>query len=170
MKSRRNIFFLVMMGSGKSSIGLLVSKKLKLDFFDIDHCIEMKLNSKISKIFKEKGEKFFRVLEEKITLEILKKNHALISLGGGAFLNKKIRDEVLANHISFWLKWSPELITKRIINSSKRPIVMNLNKNELVNLTNKRSKVYSKAKYSINCDNLSKNKIVKKIIDIYETN
>ncbi len=73
MKSRRNIVFLGMMGSGKSSIGLLVSKKLNLDFFDIDHCIEMKLNSKISKIFKEKGEKFFRVLEEKITLEILKK-------------------------------------------------------------------------------------------------
>ena len=47
---------------------------------------------------------------------------------------------------------------------------MNMNKNELINLTNERSKVYSKAKYSINCDNLSKNKVVKKIIDIYEAN
>ena len=39
MKSDRNIVFLGMMGSGKTSIGFLVSKKLKLDFYDVDHCL-----------------------------------------------------------------------------------------------------------------------------------
>ena len=73
MKSGKNIVFLGMMGSGKSSIGFLISKKLKLDFFDVDKCIEDKLGMKISNIFKIKGEKFFRELEEKLTLDILKK-------------------------------------------------------------------------------------------------
>ena len=73
MKSKENIVFLGMMGSGKSSIGYLVSKKLKLDFIDIDQEIEDKLQMTISKIFQNKGEKFFRNFEEKLTLKLLKK-------------------------------------------------------------------------------------------------
>ena len=104
MKSSKNIVFLGMMGSGKTSIGFLISKKLNLKFFDIDNNIENNLGMKISKIFKDKGEKFFREYEEKITLNILKKNNIVIALGGGAFLNKNIRNEILKNHFSFWLK------------------------------------------------------------------
>ena len=95
MKSDRNIVFLGMMGSGKTSIGFLVSKKLKLDFYDVDHYIENKLKMKISNIFKNKGEKFFREYEEKITLELMQNKGIVVSLGGGAFLNKNIRNEVL---------------------------------------------------------------------------
>ena len=71
MESKKNIVFLGMMGSGKTSIGKLTSKKLKLDFYDIDELIENKLKKKISEIFTLKGEKFFRNIEEKITLKIL---------------------------------------------------------------------------------------------------
>ena len=168
MKSRKNIVFLGMMGSGKTSIGSLISKKIKLEFFDTDRLIEQQLNLNIPKIFETKGENFFRELEEKITLNILKKKKIVISLGGGAFLNKNIRDEVQKNHLSFWLKCSDETIYKRIKNSTKRPIVTKLNKDELINLSKKRSKIYSKAMYSINCDNLSKNEILNKIFGIYE--
>ena len=73
MESSKNIVFLGMMGSGKTSIGFLVSKKLKLDFYDVDNYIEKKLDMKISEIFQNKGEVFFRKEEEKITLNILKK-------------------------------------------------------------------------------------------------
>ena len=90
-----------MMGAGKSSIGLLVAKKLKLNFIDIDLEIEKTLGKSIKEIFKTKGENFFRELEEKITLKKLKFNSTIISLGGGAFMNKNIRTEVLKNHISF---------------------------------------------------------------------
>jgi len=114
MKSDRNIVFLGMMGSGKTSIGFLVSKKLKLDFYDVDHYIENKLKMKISNIFKNKGEKFFREYEEKITLEKLKEKNSVISLGGGGFTNNKIQAEVLSKHISIWLKWSAETLIKKI--------------------------------------------------------
>ena len=85
MKSKGNLVFLGMMGSGKTSIGKLVSKKLKLKFLDIDQLIEENLKMDISKIFSKKGEKFFRDLEEKTTLEALKKKKYCNSAWWGRF-------------------------------------------------------------------------------------
>ncbi len=168
MKSKENIVFLGMMGSGKSSIGYLVSKKLKLDFKDVDQEIEEKLEMTISEIFRIKGEKFFRNIEEKITIKLLKKDRTIISLGGGAFINLKIREEILKNHFSFWLKWTSKTLIKRIQHSPKRPISYQASQNELLNLIKRRSNIYSKANYKINCENLTKNEIVNKVINIYE--
>ena len=134
MKSEENIVFLGMMGSGKSTIGKLVSKRLKFEFIDIDDCIEKKSRMKISKIFDNYGEKFFREIEEKVTLQILKKKNIVVALGGGGFLNNKIRKEILSNHLSFWLNLSSEQLLKRLLKSTKRPLAKNLTKNELINM------------------------------------
>ena len=168
MKSKENLVFLGMMGSGKSSIGSLVAKKLKLDFKDIDNEIENELGTSIKKIFEIKGEDYFRKFEEKTTLKNLKLNSLVISLGGGAFTNKNIRKEVLKKNLSFWLNWSNEILLNRIKNSKKRPIAFNSTDNELIDLIKKRSNIYSKALYEIKCDKLSKKEIVKKILKIYE--
>ena len=168
MKLKENLVFLGMMGSGKSSIGSIVSKKLDIDFIDVDKEIENKLGMKISKIFENKGEKYFREVEETITLKILKKSNITISLGGGAFLNNKIKKEILENHISFWLDWNIKTLVNRIKDSQKRPVAFNASRNELIDLIKKRSIVYSKAMYKINCENLTKNEIVKNILRIYE--
>jgi shikimate kinase len=169
MKSKENLVFLGMMGSGKSSIGLLTAKKLKLDFIDIDKEIEKEVGISIKEIFETKGEDYFRKFEEKITLKKLKFNSSVISLGGGAFTNKNIRKEVIKSHVSFWLNWNNEILLNRIKNSKKRPLAFNSTDNELIDLIKKRSNIYSKALYEIKCDNLSKNEVVKKILDIYET-
>tara|TARA_B100000902_G_scaffold167928_1_gene162645 strand:+ start:1337 stop:1849 length:513 start_codon:yes stop_codon:yes gene_type:complete len=169
MKSKENLVFLGMMGSGKTSIGLIVSKKLNLDFFDIDQEIEKDTGMKIFKIFEIKGENFFREIEEKITLNVLKKRKCVVSLGGGAFLNKNIKKEILENHISIWLNWDIKTLISRINNNKKRPIAFNATKNELIDIIKKRSIIYSKALYKINCENFTKNEIAKKIINIYET-
>tara|TARA_B110000008_G_scaffold268320_1_gene296332 strand:+ start:952 stop:1464 length:513 start_codon:yes stop_codon:yes gene_type:complete len=169
MKSKENLVFLGMMGSGKSSIGSMIAKKLKLDFVDIDKEIENELGMSIRKIFETKGENYFRKFEEKVTLKKLKLNTTVISLGGGAFTNKDIRKEVVKNHLSFWLNWNYEILLNRIKNSKKRPIAFNATDNELIDLIKKRSNIYSKALYEIKCDNLSKNEITKNILKIYET-
>ena len=170
MKSKENLVFLGMMGSGKSSIGFLVAKKLKLNFVDIDKEIEKNLNITIKKIFEVKGEDYFRKIEEQTTLKKLKLNSTVISLGGGAFTNNNIRKEILKNHLSFWLNWDYKTLLNRIKNSRKRPLTFNAIDTELINLINERSKIYSKALYEIKCDNLTKSEIVSKIIEIYETN
>ncbi|MDC3030998.1 shikimate kinase [Candidatus Pelagibacter sp.] len=170
MKSKGNLVFLGMMGSGKSSIGLLVAEKLKLNFIDIDNEIEKKLGTTISKVFEDKGEDYFRKIEEKITLKKLKLYPAVISLGGGAFINENIRKVVLKSHVSFWLNWDKNILLTRIKNSKKRPLAINSSDNEIIDLIKKRSNVYAKALFEIKCDNLTKNEVVNKIIKIYETN
>ena len=170
MESKENIVFLGMMGSGKTSIGLLISKKLNLQFYDIDQIIEKELEMNISDIFEKKGEKFFRDIEEKTTLKILKKKWIVISLGGGAFINKKIREEILKNHLSFWLNWNSKTLIQRIKKNIKRPIALKSSTSELIDLIKKRSGIYSKALYEIKCDDLTKNQIANKVIEIYETN
>ena len=168
MKSKENLIFLGMMGSGKSSIGSLVAKKLQLNFIDIDNEIETELGLSIKKIFETKGENYFRKFEEKITLKKLKSKPVVISLGGGAFTNRNIRKEVIKNHLSFWLNWSDEILVNRIKNSKKRPLVSNASENEIIDLIKKRSNIYSKALFKIECDNLTKKEIVKKILNVYE--
>ena len=92
-----------------------------------------------------------------------------MSLGGGAFMNKVVRKEILKNHISFWLSWSNEILLNRIKNSKKRPLAFNSTENELIDLIKKRSNIYSKSLYEIKCDKLSKKEIVMKILKNYET-
>ena len=170
MNLNKNIVLLGMMGSGKSSIGHLLSKSLNLKFVDIDKKIEEHTNLNIYDIFEKKGESFFRDEEEKITLKFLKNKKQIISLGGGGFINKNIRKEVLTNNLSFWLNWRSSTIIKRILKSKKRPIAFNSNENDLRKLINERAKIYSKANFKINCETLTKSMIVKEIIGLNEKN
>ena len=167
---KKNLVFLGMMGSGKSSIGYLISKKLNLTFIDIDNLIEKETGTSISEIFKNRGEEHFRNLEEKITLKTLKNIGVVISLGGGGFINDKIRKEVLTKHFSFWLNLNESVLLRRIATNKKRPIALKSTNDEIKQLIKKRSKIYSKAQFKINCNKLTKTEIVKKIIRIYELN
>ena len=96
---KKNLVLVGMMGSGKSTIGKIIAKKTGQKFFDIDMLIEKELNLKITDIFKIKGEKFFRKIEEKMTLNKLKLTNNIIALGGGAFLNDHVRIKILENDI-----------------------------------------------------------------------
>ena len=91
MEIKKNIVLLGMMGSGKSTIGNLLAKKLNGVLIEIDKKIEKMENQKISQIFKTKGETYFRELEFNITNQSLKDHDKIISLGGGAFMNKELR-------------------------------------------------------------------------------
>ena len=168
--NKKNIVLIGMMGSGKSTIGYLLSKTIDLKFIDIDKVIEKEVGLKIHNIFEKRGEVYFRNLEEKITLKFLKNKRKIISLGGGGFLNKNIKKETLINNVSFWLNWKNTTIIKRIYRSKKRPLAINSNENDLKKLIIERSKIYSEANFKINCEGLTKNMIVNQIKNLYEKN
>ena len=170
MNLNKNIVLIGMMGSGKSTIGYHLSKNINFNFLDVDKIIEKETGLKIYDIFQTKGEAYFRSIEEKITLKLLKGKGKIISLGGGGFINNNIRKEVLKNHISFWLNWKNSTIIDRILKSKKRPIAISSSENDLKKLINERSNIYSEAKFKINCETLTKNMIVKNIIELYEKN
>ena len=170
MNSNKNLVFLGMMGSGKSSIGAMVSKKLNIPFIDIDNLIEEHAGMTVSEIFEVNGEEYFRGLEERITIKSLKQKNAVVSLGGGGFINDKIRKDVLTNHFSFWLNLDDLVLIKRIKGNKKRPLASKSTEQEIKAIINKRKKIYSKADFKINCNKSTKSEIVKTIIKIYEFN
>ena len=160
-----------MMGVGKTTVGKALSEHLSMEFLDVDTIIEKKLNLTVQKIFEKKGEAFFREVEEEVTLQTLKDKNTIISLGGGAFMNPKIRDCVISNTKSYWLYLNLDLLEKRLINSRKRPLLINKNiRLDLEKIYNERKSTYSLANYKIDCNNLSTDLITKKIITLYENN
>ena len=168
MKLNKNLVLVGMMGSGKSSIGKILSKKLQYEFIDTDNKIEEIEKKTISEIFKLNGEKYFRNIEEIISLKFLKLNNKVIALGGGGYINSNIRKYVQKKCISVWLDWKNETLINRIKNSKKRPLAIKLDNLKLKSLIIKRSVMYNLSDYRINCDKLNKKEIVEKIINLYE--
>ena len=168
MEIKKNLVLLGMMGVGKTRIGKYVAKRLKINFFDIDKLVEKKNEMKITEIFKTKGEIFFRKEEEFVTIKYLNKRRSVISLGGGGFINNKIREKGLSECISIWMNVNLKTIYMRLKNSKKRPLIYKNNQNNIGKIFIERKKIYSLANHEINCDNLNLNQIGNKIIKLYE--
>ena len=165
---RKNLVLLGMMGVGKTTIGRVVAKKQGMEFIDADKNIEEKCSMNISEIFKKKGEKFFRIEEQKEVLKSNKKSNCVIALGGGAFINETIRNAILKNAISMWLDTDLKTLNKRIKWNKKRPLVSRKNNQKKINeLYLERKNIYKLADHKINCNNLNKENIVKRIIIYY---
>ena len=158
-----------MMGSGKSSIGKILANKLDYNFIDVDKMIEIEAKKTINKIFEENGEEYFRELEEKITINILNNKETIISLGGGAIINDKIRESIKKKSFNIYLKVNVDILVKRLQNSKTRPLIYKKNlKKELMNLLNKREIYYQRADLIIkNEKNIieTTENIIKKIIN-----
>ena len=166
---KKNLVLTGMMGVGKSTVGKNLAQKLSYNFVDIDRTIETREGSTINLIFKNKSESYFRKLENEISLEKLKEKNTVISLGGGAFLNKSIRREVKNTSVSFWLDVDVSELIKRLKKTKKRPLLYNKNLNVTVNkIYLERKKTYSEADYRIKCNFLGPDKIVDKILKLYE--
>jgi shikimate kinase/shikimate kinase/3-dehydroquinate synthase len=166
---KKNLVLVGMMASGKTTIGKLVAKIKDLEFVDTDKSIEKKNSMTIYEIFKKKGEKFFREEEKKEVLKNLEKKNCIIAVGGGSFVNKSIRENILKNAISFWLDVDIKTLNKRLKWNKNRPLLNKKNNmKKLNNLYAERKKIYELADHKIECEQLTKENIVKKIILLYE--
>jgi len=158
-----------MMGVGKTTIAKMVAKKQNLNFIDTDQNVQNENLMSIYEIFEKKGESFFRKEEEKEVLKSLKKTNCIIALGGGAFINKTVRENILNNAISIWLDLDVETLNSRIKQNYKRPLLKKDNNQEkLRELYDERKKIYQLANHKIDCAELNKDDICKKVIEIYE--
>ena len=158
-----------MMGVGKSTVGKFLSKKLDLPFKDLDREIENLESLTISEIFNFKGEPYFRRLEEREVLKIVKERGRVIALGGGTFMNQKVRKNIKKTCFTVWLDLPPEKIFKRVKKNNRRPLLSQAKSiKDVEKIYLNRKKIYALSDYRLNCANKSIKQMVNEIEKIYE--
>jgi len=162
-----NIFIIGFSGTGKSTIGKKIAKKLNFSFIDTDRELELLEKKEISQIIEKSGEPFFRKLETKILKRINYDISHIISTGGGMPTVKENIDLMNKNGIIIWLNASIETIKERLIESKEiRPLLgKNIDNNNIVKLYKDRLKIYSQADIKVSTDYKTTTKVVKEILD-----
>lgn len=139
------------MGVGKTTLGQLVAERLEREFIDIDQVIEKENDMTIPHIFERYGEAHFRKIERETIERILKRKKGnVIALGGGAFLQKEVRELCLAHGLVFFLDlpWEDWLKRYEIIKRD-RPVLKNKNLQQIKALFDQRRAVYQLSHFTI---------------------
>ncbi len=149
-----NIYLIGMMGSGKSTVGKILAKKLNKQFIDLDDQIEKKVGTSIESIFENEGELKFRYYE---TIELKKISNAVVACGGGIILLKENLNLMKRNGQIIYLRATIKELENRLIKSKNRPLLKNRDLSEsLEKIFAERKKKYeSIAEVSIITDGLT---------------
>ena len=163
------IYLVGPMGSGKSTIGRLLARKLGLPYFDLDKLIEDQEKMSISDIFHRQNEKYFRDLESITLVQYSQESNFVISTGGGCIL----RDQnlyILRKGLVIYLKISIETQFKRVKNRTHRPLLNNVTKDTLEQFDEARGPVYSSiSNIEVDVSNLDKEDVLSTIIKRLES-
>jgi shikimate kinase len=120
------------MGTGKSSIGRLVAKRIGFQFMDTDHHLESREGKSVAKIFSERGEAAFRDLETRTIESLAHLTRCVIATGGGAVLREENRRLLRELGFVVALSAAPEVIYERVARNDKRPLVQTENPRETI--------------------------------------
>jgi shikimate kinase len=112
-----------MPGSGKTTVGRQLSRRLALPFFDSDHQIEQRLGCSIREYFAREGEPAFRELEEQVLRELAQGPAAVVATGGGAVLRQGTREALRNGGKVVYLRSSPEELYRRLRHDTQRPLL-----------------------------------------------
>ncbi len=162
------------MGTGKSTVGKILAKKLKMGYVNTDEIIEEKEKKKISQIFEEDGEDYFRKKEREVIKDISKDNHQIIDLGGGAIIKEENLKDLRKNGLIICLTASLEEIMKRTeeeerpllkIKSSKLKVKRRERRKKIAELLKKREPYYKKADILLDTTGISPSQVAEKIIN-----
>lgn len=162
----KNIVLIGLMGSGKTTVGKLIAEKLKFNFIDTDELIEKQENKKISDIFAENGEEYFRKVEQDIVKTIAGQENQVISTGGGIVKNIQNIQNLKENGVLFYLSASSSVLYERLKSEkANRPLLKTENLLETIsNLLNEREEKYKMADFIINTEDKSPKDISEEII------
>ena len=112
-----------MPGSGKSTIGRQLARRLDLDFVDSDQVIEKRLGCTIVQFFEREGESAFRDLEQAVIAELTDRASCVLSTGGGAILRAANRDRLRLRTSTVYLHSAPEEVFRRLRYDQTRPLL-----------------------------------------------
>jgi shikimate kinase len=162
----KSIVLVGLMGAGKSTVGRRLAKALHTDFFDSDTEIEQAAGMPISEIFSVYGEPAFRDLEIKTIRNLIGPPVKVIATGGGAFIQPAIRELLLGQSLTIWLKADLDVLLERVSRRSHRPLLEQGDKrNILQNLMEVRYPLYAEATLTVDSNDDSHEAVLEKILD-----
>ncbi len=160
----RPIVLIGLMGAGKSTVGRKLAKVIGLPFVDSDQAIEEAAGCSISDIFAIHGESAFRDLEKRVIARLLTGELLVLATGGGAWMQKDVRDIIAGNAVTVWLKADIDVLLERVSKRNHRPILENGDKRAILTaLMDERYPVYAQADVTIDSNRGSQEAVVKRI-------
>lgn len=167
MNNTDNIILTGFMGTGKSTIGSILAKKIDYSFADIDSIIEARMQQSINSIFSTYGEQYFRTLEKEIIKEYENQKKYVISTGGGAIIDSENRKRLSSMGIVILLKARPEIILRNIGNDNGRPLLKHENPMaRIIELLEERQEFYSENHFEIDVSDLTVNEVIEEVLNI----
>ena len=162
-----NIFIVGPMGSGKSTVGKIISDELFLNFFDTDDEIESRTGASIDWIFDLEGEEGFRKRESSILEEMVKQNSIVLSTGGGIIISDSNREMLSSRGTVFYLSTPISVQLERTSKDKDRPLLKNGDPEEiLTRLQKERKDLYeSVSDHVIETENKSSQEVASEIIN-----
>jgi len=167
MHKKNNIFLIGLMGTGKTTVGRQLSRKLKMPFYDSDRVIERRTGADIPLIFEKEGEAGFRKREAAIIDEITQKDNIILATGGGAVLSAENRAHLKNRGTVFYLKSNLKTLVERTSKDKNRPLLHADEPAEVIlqRLLEQRGPLYEEtADYIIETANSSIQSIIQAII------
>ena len=162
----KSIVLVGLMGSGKSTIGKILSERIGVPLSDTDKIIEKEVGKTVYEIFNDSGEKYFRQVEEKVLGRVLDETAHIISTGGGSILSSKTRKAIKSKSFSIWVQCNVNIISNRIHYQEKRPLLKNKNiLDTLVKKNKERIKFYRQADSHIVNENSNIQMTVEAIVE-----
>ena len=139
----KNIYLIGMMGSGKSTIGTLLSQQINIPLLDMDRELEKVMDMTINQIFHTYGENRYRMMESSFFTEITKNNVFIYATGGGVVLDTSNQRILVENGITIFLDCSLDVLQNRLKNDlASRPLLKDDFKKQITDLYNERYNLY----------------------------
>ena len=156
-------------GSGKSSVGKALSRKLSRPWIDTDTEVESRAGKKISEIFLEDGEATFRAIESDVVDEVMGSEAGIVSLGGGSVLNEASQKRITTAKEVVFLDVSISNAAPRVGFNKDRPLLAINPRQQWLQLMEKRRPVYeSLATITVSTDNKKPDQVADEIIEAIE--
>jgi shikimate kinase len=154
-----------LMGAGKSSVGRLLARRLRLPFVDCDDEIEQAAGASIAEIFEQFGEAWFRDSERRVMARLIEGGPKVIATGGGAFIDEHTRRVMLDRCTVVWLSASPDQLVERVGRGRRRPLLDGPDPASVLrDLAEARNPIYAQAHLTIASDSLPVERVADAVV------